>query len=81
MRGAFTPALMLLLLTAAALAGSAPAPIVRAAPPRQAQAMVVIVKAARVGATLPAPEDSVKRVAEVRDRDGALHSLPLIEFF
>lgn len=72
---------MLLFLTAAALAGSTPAPVVRAAPVRQARAMVVIVKAARVGAKLPAPDDSVKRVAEVRDRDGTLHSVPLIEFY
>lgn len=72
---------MLLFFSAVALAGTGPAPGVHAAPVRQARAMVVIVKAARVGATLPTPEDSVKRVAEVRDRDGTLHSLPLIEFF
>ena len=72
---------MLLFFTAVAIAGTAPVPSVQAAPVRQARAMVVIVKAARAGAVLPTPEDSVKRVAEVRDRDGTLHSLPLIEFF
>ena len=43
--------------------------------------MVTIVRAVRVGAALPTPEDSVKRMAGVRERDGTLHSLPLIEFF
>jgi hypothetical protein len=72
---------MLLLLTSAALAGSAPTPTVRATPLRQAHAMVVIVKAAHIGATRPAPEDSVKRLSIMRERDGTLRSLPLIEFF
>ena len=72
---------MLLLLTAAALAGSAPAPTVRVAPLRQLRAMVVIVKAAHIGALRPAPEDSVKRLALVRERDGTLRSVPLVEFF
>jgi len=71
---------MLLLLTSAALAGSAPAPTVRAAP-LQARAMVVIVKAAHIGATRPAPEDSVKRLSIMREHDGTLRSVPLIEFF
>ena len=71
---------MVLLLTAAALAGSAPAPTVRAAP-LQARAMVVIVKAAHIGATRPAPEDSVKRLSIMREHDGTLRSVPLIEFF
>ena len=43
--------------------------------------MVVIIKAARVGERLPAPEDGVKRLSAVRDRDGSLHRLPLIEFY
>ena len=43
--------------------------------------MVVIVKAAHIGATRPAPEDSMKRLSIVRERDGTLRSLPLIEFF
>jgi hypothetical protein len=43
--------------------------------------MVVIIKAARVGAALPVPQDSIKRLSAIRDRDGTLHSLPLIEFF
>jgi hypothetical protein len=72
---------MLLLLTAAALAGSAPEPAVRATPARQARAMVVIVKAARIGERLPVPEDGVKRLSNVRDRDGLLHRLQLIEFY
>jgi len=72
---------MLLLLTAASLAGSTPEPAVRATPVRQARAIVVIVKASRVGDRLPVPEDSVKRVSDVRDRDGSLHRLPLIEFY
>ena len=71
---------MLLLLTSAALAGSAPAPTVRAAPLRQARAMVVIVKAAHIGATRPAPEDSVKRLSIMREHDGTLRSVSLIEF-
>ena len=72
---------MLLLLTAAVLAGFAPEPAVRAAPVRQARAMVVIMKATRVGERLPVPEDGVKRLSDVRDRDGLLHRLPLIEFY
>jgi hypothetical protein len=72
---------MLLLLTSAALAGSAPAPTVQATPLRQARAMVVIVKAAQVGALRPVPEDGVKRLSIVRQHDGTLRSAPLIEFF
>ena len=72
---------MLLFVTAASLAAAAPAPIVRASPVRQAQAIVTIVRAVRVGAALPTPEDSVKRMSGVRERDGTLHSLPLIEFY
>ena len=72
---------MLLLLTSAALAGSAPAPTVRATPLRQARAMVVIVKAAHIGALRPVPEDSEKRLSIVRERDGTLRSVPLVEFF
>ena len=72
---------MLLFLTAASLAGTTPAPAVQVNALRQAQATVTIVRAVRVGAALPTPEDSVKRVSAVRERDGTLHSLPLIEFY
>lgn len=72
---------MLLFVTAASLAAAAPAPVVRTSAVRQAQAMVTIVRAVRVGAELPTPEDSVKRMSEVRERDGTLRSLPLIEFY
>jgi hypothetical protein len=72
---------MLSLLTAAALA-SAPQPSAGpAVPVRQARAMVVIMKAARIGESRVPPEDSVKRLSTVRDRDGTPHNLPLIEFF
>ena len=43
--------------------------------------MVVIVEAARVGATLPLPQNSIKRQSAIRDRDGTLHSMPVVEFF
>ena len=43
--------------------------------------MVVIVKAAQVGALRPVPEDGVKRLSIVRQHDGTLRSAPLIEFF
>jgi len=43
--------------------------------------MVVIVKAAHIGALRPAPEDSVKRLSIVREHDGTLRSVPLVEFF
>jgi len=43
--------------------------------------MVVILKAAHIGALRPVPEDSVKRLSIVQDRDGTLRSVPLIEFF
>lgn len=72
---------MLLFLTAASLGAASPAPAVRASPVRQARAMVTIVRAVRVGAALTAPEDSVKRVSEVRERDGTRQSVPLIEFY
>ena len=72
---------MLLFLTAASLAGSAPAPAARTTPLRQARATVTIMRAVRVGAVAPTPEDSVKRLADVRESDGTLHSLPLIEFY
>ena len=72
---------MLLFLTAASLAVAAPAPAVRTSPVRQAQAMVTIMRAVHVGETLPTPEDSVKRISDMRERDGTVHSLPLIEFY
>jgi hypothetical protein len=43
--------------------------------------MVVIVKAAHIGATRSAPENSVKRLSTMREHDGTLRSVPLIEFF
>ena len=66
--------------TAAALASAPQSSAVPAVPVRQARAMVVIMKAARIGAAEAAPEESVKRLSWLRDRDGTSQRVPLIEF-
>jgi hypothetical protein len=69
---------MVWILTAAALASPALQP---ARPARQAQAVVRIVRPARIHFGAAKPSDAIVRSAQVRERDGSTRRASLTEFY